>query len=494
MPRKQKQPVVEDGETDIFHSVVKIFTIFTEPNFGQPWSMCHQKKATGTGFLVAGRRIITNAHVVAYHTAVQVRKHGSPDKFTAKVLAIAHDSDLAIMTVENEGFWSGVTELEFGSMPCLQQSVLVVGYPVGGETISVTAGVVSRIDYDQYAHSTRDNLVAQVDAAINPGNSGGPVLADDGSVIGVAFQGLNDSDNIGYIIPIPVVKHVLEDFEKHGHITGSGRLSFDWQTMENAHMREFYGVPESISGVRVTEVYGTSKATKILHVDDIVSSVDRYDIADDGTICLKGDVRVPFAAVYVDKFIGDSLKMTVYRKGRKLSLTLPVENIPELVPLTLYDKRPSYYIFGGLVFTRLTFPYVESVFTEGSRTAPLKLLQLIEKEATEEGQQIIILTDILSHPLNVGYDSGRMSGYILKSIDGKDVTNLVDVATYCKEASGKFIQFTFDDGDAIILQTELAREATTEVLKTNAIPSTCSDDLVDVSTVPKRRSKRRTSE
>lgn len=495
MPRKQRKIVAEDeGDADIFHSVVKIFTIFTEPNFGQPWSMCTQKKATGTGFLVSGKRIITNAHVVAYHTAVQVRKHGSPDKFTAKVLAIAHDSDLAIMTVEDETFWDGVTELEFGRMPRLQQPVLVVGYPVGGETISVTAGVVSRVDYDQYAHSTRDNLVAQVDAAINPGNSGGPVLSDDGFVIGVAFQGLNDSDNIGYIIPVPVVKHVLADYEKNGHITGSGRISFNWQTMENAHIREFYNMPVHVSGVRVTEVFATSKAVKLLHVEDIISQIDGYEIAYDGTICLKGDVRVPFAAVYVDKFIGEPLKMVIYRKGRKLNLTLPVENIAELVPLTLYDKRPSYYVFGGLVFTRLTFPYIESVFTEGSRSAPLKLLQLVENEADDEDQQIVILTDILSHPLNVGYDSSSMSGYILKSIDGKNVTNLIDVAVFCKEATGKFIQFTFDDGDAIILQTELAREATEAVLKTNAIPSACSEDMVDVMATTKRRSKRCMSE
>lgn len=498
MPRKSKKtPVATSDPADIFHSVVKIFTTFTEPNFGQPWSMCQQKKATGTGFLVSNKHIITNAHVVAYHTAVQVRKHGSPDKFTAKVLAIAHDSDLAIMTVENPAFWEGVTELEFGEMPTLQQPVLVVGYPIGGETISVTAGVVSRVDYDAYAHSTRENLVAQVDAAINPGNSGGPVLGEDGSVIGVAFQGLNDGDNIGYIIPVPVVRHVLKDFESNGCITGSARISFDWQTMENEHMREFCGLPAGVSGVRVTEIYPTSRAAKLLHVEDVVSAVDEYEIADDGTICLHGDVRVPFAAVCVDKFIGDSMRVVVYRKGRKLGLTLPVENLPVLVPLTLYEKRPSYYVFGGLVFTHLTLPYVEAVFADGSRSAPLKLVQMAEKEPTEEGQQVVILADILSHPVNVGYESNVMSGMILKSIDDKPIVNLVDVAVACKEASGKFIKFVFDDGDSVIMPTEVARAATAEIMKTNAISSACSEDLVDVcapACAGKRRSKRVTTE
>lgn len=83
------------------------------------------------GFVISGRRIITNAHVVADQTFVKVRKHGSPEKFKAKVEAVGHECDLALLTVEEEDFWEGMQCLELGSIPYLQEAVAVVGYPQG---------------------------------------------------------------------------------------------------------------------------------------------------------------------------------------------------------------------------------------------------------------------------------------------------------------------------------------------------------------------------
>lgn len=88
-----------------------------------------------TGFVISGRRILTNAHVVADHTFVLVRKHGSPTKYRAHVQAVGHECDLAILMVENEEFWEGMTFLELGDIPFLQESVAVVGYPQGNVAI-----------------------------------------------------------------------------------------------------------------------------------------------------------------------------------------------------------------------------------------------------------------------------------------------------------------------------------------------------------------------
>jgi S1-C subfamily serine protease len=221
--------------------------------------MKSQSSSTASGFLVEGRKIITNAHAISHHTAVQVRneagisvlpshvtafacvclmqvrKYGRADKVTARVLAISHDSDLALLTVDDDAFWAGGVEApRFGGMPSLHDQVIVVGFPTGGDQISVTAGVVSRIDYGQYSYSSREHLIVQVDSAINAGNSGGPVFHGN-RVVGVAFQSLDQvgggtpwptpprklsfyaqADGIGYVIPTPVVKRVLKGVERFG--------------------------------------------------------------------------------------------------------------------------------------------------------------------------------------------------------------------------------------------------------------------------------------
>lgn len=77
---------------------------------------------------------------------VKVKRRGDDQKFLARVLALGVDCDMALMTVEDGAFWEGVEPLEFGPLPRLQDTVAVVGYPIGGDTISVTVGVVSRIE------------------------------------------------------------------------------------------------------------------------------------------------------------------------------------------------------------------------------------------------------------------------------------------------------------------------------------------------------------
>lgn len=83
------------------------------------------------GFVISGRRIITNAHVVADHSFVLVRKHGSPIKHRAKVEAIGHECDLAVLVIDSEVFWEGMNSLELGDIPLLREEVFVVGYPQG---------------------------------------------------------------------------------------------------------------------------------------------------------------------------------------------------------------------------------------------------------------------------------------------------------------------------------------------------------------------------
>ena len=75
-----------------------------------------------------------------------MKRRGDDKKYLARVLAVGTECDLALLTVDDAAFWEGLNAMTLGPMPSLQESVAVVGYPLGGDTISVTAGVVSRIE------------------------------------------------------------------------------------------------------------------------------------------------------------------------------------------------------------------------------------------------------------------------------------------------------------------------------------------------------------
>ena len=177
-------------------SVVKIFCIHSEPAFNQPWTKRRQTSSTSSGFAIPGRRILTNAHSVDHHVSVKCRRRGSDAKVVARVLAVGVECDLALIAVDDDEFWRGLEGVKMcRSLPRLQESVSVCGFPLGGDTLSVTSGVVSRCETTSYVHSgTGSELCAiQIDASINSGNSGGPVFNGRGECVGVAFQSMAGS-------------------------------------------------------------------------------------------------------------------------------------------------------------------------------------------------------------------------------------------------------------------------------------------------------------
>ena len=198
---------------DVRRSVVRITTTAQDPDYKVPWNPGNMTRGVGAGFIIAGPRIITNAHVISNARFITVERENDPKKYPARVKFVAHDCDLAVLEVRDPDFYKGLRALEIGGIPRLQSGVAVFGYPIGGERLSVTQGIVSRVDFQTYSHSAVDShLACQIDAAINPGNSGGPVLQDN-KVVGVAFQGYSGdvAQNVGYMIATPVLQHFLRD-------------------------------------------------------------------------------------------------------------------------------------------------------------------------------------------------------------------------------------------------------------------------------------------
>jgi S1-C subfamily serine protease len=143
-------PLPEGSEPE--KSVVQIITTYQEPNWTAPWIFDQPHFASGTGFLIDGNRILTNAHVVAWTKELRVRKYHDPQLYFATVEFVAHDVDLAVLKIEDPKFYQGMKPLQFGDLPEVRSQVVTYGFPAGGEQISYTRGVVSRIEVENYVH------------------------------------------------------------------------------------------------------------------------------------------------------------------------------------------------------------------------------------------------------------------------------------------------------------------------------------------------------
>ncbi|MCK5682531.1 trypsin-like peptidase domain-containing protein [bacterium] len=333
-------------------SVVKIYTTYQKHSYVRPWSMQAVSSRTGSGCIISENRVMTNAHVVSDATFIEVRKADSPKKYIAKVKFIAHDCDLAVLDVEEKEFFKGSAPLGFGNSLTISDNIKAYGFPRGGNKITATTGIISRIEKRLYAHSRRYYLLAQTDAAINPGNSGGPILKDD-LIVGIAVQ-TQSGQNISYMVPLPIIKRFMVDISD-GKYDGIPDIGVYYQKLRNPTMRESYNLPKKETGVFVNDIVYKGSADGVLIPGDIILEIDGKQIADDGTTVLGEDDRFNFGIMANFKQLGEKLKVKIWRNGSEIlkEISLKKSHYLLLDKEEMYLFRPDYYIYRGLAYLKL---------------------------------------------------------------------------------------------------------------------------------------------
>src|SRR5437764_7295408 len=257
---------------------------------------------------------MTNVHVVSNSRYLTVERDGDPNKYPATVLFVAHDCDLALLKVASADFFKNMVPLTFGDIPALESVGSAYGYPTGGERMSVTTGIVSRIDFQLYTHSSIDQYLAvQSSAQINPGNSGGPVM-QNAKVVGVAFQGYSGdvAQGVAYMVPTPVINRFLKDVSDSRY-DGYVDLGITYGKLQNPAQRKFLGLKEDGRGVLVETVVQAGPCAKILKPGDVLLSIDNHPIASDGNVDLEGE-HVEMPEVVERKFKRDNVKFEIWRE------------------------------------------------------------------------------------------------------------------------------------------------------------------------------------
>ncbi len=336
-----------DRAPAIENSVVKVFATMRYPDPFKPWTKQAPSDVTASGVVIEGKRILTNAHVVLYATQVQIQANAAGDKVPATVLAVAPGIDLAVLQLDDASFFDTHPPVSRASkLPQIKDAVLAYGFPTGGNSLSITKGIVSRIEFVAYNYPV-SGLRIQVDAAINPGNSGGPAIAGD-KMIGLAFSKLGgDTQNIGYIIPNEEVDLFLKDIAD-GRYDGKPAMYDELQTLENPALREFLKLDKSVEGMVVHRPDKTD-ASYPLKEWDVLTRIGDTPIDNQGMVKLDRDLRVSFAYLIQRSANDGRVPMTIVRAGKPMQIQLPVSaQHPTLVTDFLLHLRPAGVFDGDL--------------------------------------------------------------------------------------------------------------------------------------------------
>lgn len=480
-------PASADAHFDtVANSVVKVFSTVRYPDFFRPWTKNPPTAVTGSGVVIEGKRILSNAHVVEYASQVQIQANQSGDKISATVEFIAPGIDLAVLKLDDESFFDTHPPLPRAKMlPEIKDAAMVYGYPEGGTSLSITKGIVSRIEFAPYNFPV-SGLRVQIDAAINPGNSGGPAVVGD-KMIGLAFSRLTEADNIGYIIPCEEIDLFLQDIAD-GHYDGKPALYDDYQTLENPALRKFLKLDKSVQGMIVHKP-DNQESSYPLKEWDVISKIGDTPIDDQGMIKVGSNLRVQFRYLVQKVAKKGKLPLTVVRNGKEIQLEVPVSSGRPMVIPDVSGKYPSYFIYGPMVFSRASVQFTRN-FLAGNRAgrfagwfsamgSPL-LARAADRPQFDGEELVVVPSPFFPHKLSAGY--GEPLYQVVKAINNIRVKNLNHLVELLRDSKDEYIRIEFDTrvGETLVFPRAAMVAATEEILTDNGIRSQGSPDTLAI--------------
>jgi S1-C subfamily serine protease len=479
-------PSQESARTDaIGESVVKVFSTIRPADLMRPWQKGSPREASGSGMVVEGKRVLTNAHVVLHATQVLVQPSGSGEKFAATVESIAPGIDLATLKLEDESFFDKRPPLpRTEGLPEIKEAVLVYGYPTGGTSLSLTKGIVSRIEFVPYNYGVQ-GLRIQVDAPINPGNSGGPALVGD-KVIGLAFSRLGGGDNIGYIIPSEEIDLFLKDVAD-GKYDGKPILTQGLATFENDALKGKLNMKRPVGMIVHNPDPPRDAKDYPLKEWDVVVKIGDREIDNVGMVPIRDNLRVRFQYL-VQKLAKDNkLALTIVRDGKERAVEVPVApRHDELIP-PLMGKYPDYFIYGPLAFSTATSEFVGGLERAGAGYltmfsyvgSPL-VTRRGDKQASPGERLVVVCSPMFPHRTAKGYDNPVFK--VVRSVNGAKIKDIRHLVETLRDAKDKYIVFEFADraSESIVFDREEVLRATEEILSDNSVRQQFSEDLAPV--------------
>jgi S1-C subfamily serine protease len=469
-------------EEVIRESVVKIYSSLRSPDLSRPWQKATSHEATGTGIVIEGKRILTNAHVVSYASQVFVEPNQSGEKLPATVEFTAPGIDLAVLKMNDESFFDKRAPLPRAEkLPEIKDEVIVYGYPTGGSILSITKGIVSRIEFVGYGFNTQGVRI-QIDAAINPGNSGGPAMVDD-KMIGLTFSGLRGADNIGYIIPTEEVDLFLKNVAD-GKYDFKPMLNDQLQSLENEALRAKLGFQKKSVGVVVHEPESNDPAYP-LKKWDVITKIGDHEIDNVFMSKVRDNLRLNFH-YFVQTLAKDGkVPLTIVRDGKEMHVEVPVEVKSDELIQSLRGRYPSYFIYGPLVFSTATAEFVGALDRGGMQGllgaigSPL-MTRRGDKMAFPGEELVIISSPMFPHKTGKGYSNPLAK--VVKDVNGIKIKNLKHLVETLRDSKEKYITITFDDksSETFVFDRLETLKATDEILSDNSVRQQASDDIAPI--------------
>ncbi|MES1908048.1 MAG: hypothetical protein MHM6MM_001057 [Cercozoa sp. M6MM] len=527
--------MMRESASNMERSVVQLRVVISAPSRELFWSNEPPQEAGGSGVVVLlneKKYILTCGHVIADAQVITLARDQDNVSVPLRLVSVFHEVDLALLerVPQSElnpndfevddiaAVWDDLSSLDLydrnKGLPVRSEQVSVIGFPMGGTSLCLTRGVVSRVEMTQTAHSGNSSLAVQVDAAINFGNSGG-ALIKDGKLLGIVHQGFDQLQSHGEAIAMPVVTHFLrqsmrlmsESTERPVKcrlaVLGAAQAQ---PLLDDPKLRRFLQVPAShTGGVWLRRVPRQLKYAMDGEVkdDDVLLCIDGLPVRGDATVAVP-EMESPVSLSYLcqQKEVGDTIDVTLWRPSEKrlIETQIALEDSTRISPVRPfeYDTPSSWLLLDGMVCTRLTLPLLEALqrvsvrlasFLEDQSGVQSALRSILAKEQMPEGYelhefQIVVVADVLQDHANRTLSNA--TAHVMKKFDGVRIFNLRHLKQLMENATNRasekpelsLVRVDFTDDTSVVVDVLDAARRLPALMTQYRVPAPLSRDLM----------------
>ncbi|MEM1157137.1 MAG: hypothetical protein AAF649_04210 [Verrucomicrobiota bacterium] len=444
-------------------SLVKLEISRKSYNYRMPW-VTNRQQTNKNGVVLAGKRILTTADDVSGSVLVRVQKDGESRKYNAKFVWIDYYANLALLEVEDNGFWHGLEPASLADTVPQSGNLHILRWTSGRlesreaeiERLLVGKSQTSYVEYLQL------QVTSEIDAA-----GWAEVVVQGNQVAGLTASANGKSLKI---LPSAVMQQMLAASENNKN-GGLGYFDFTWQPGTNPALLESLGMKSSDHGIIVTRVGLKRVADQVLRAGDVILKIDGFDIDPEGKYKDPNYGRLHFSQLATRQALaGQVLPMTIWRDGQEMQIDYPLPAADfesDLVPDAEFDQAPEYLIAGGLLFQPLTGPLLAAY----GKNSPFLMRYYDYQRPVEDRKSLVVLSGVMPDPFNRGYEDAR--NMILNTVNGRPIATLQDIVDAFEAPEGDYHVLKFFPDQPLrtmVLDATTMKFATARVLERYRVP------------------------
>tara|TARA_B110000208_G_scaffold190884_1_gene256035 strand:+ start:5133 stop:6560 length:1428 start_codon:yes stop_codon:yes gene_type:complete len=447
---------------DNISAIVQIKVSCIEYNPYIPFKITTEYKSIGSGVFISEIHILTCFHVVNNATTININipKYGKKN-FKVKLISYCNELDIALLEIDDDFKSNYKLEMADSDKINISDKVNVIGYPIGSDKVKSTYGHINGIE----------NYHIQVDAAINSGNSGGPLLDNNNIIIGINSQKIvsKEVDNIGYSIPINLVKDMLPIMFKQ-LIINKPKLFCNFYNNSDEYL-EYYTNDKIDHGYIIKDIINDSPLYKLgIRSGDIFLQINEFKLDIFGEIYADWlNEKIKLNDLFVRYNIGDNINIKIFSISNKkiLDFNYILQNYKksqiEIFPTINNNHHYNYEIFGGLIISELKINHFNNLnlISEKSGENIIKLLKY--KDINHIFKSIFFISNIMPGSYVDTFNIIKF-GYIIKSINNININTFNEIYKAIN-INNKYINIKFTNNITIILDTNKMLHANLNIYK-----------------------------